>query len=308
MSTWAVMLQYQREALAARCLEALLQSRPVAPTVLLVDACSPDGSGARLHRRFPQVEYLGLTENLGYAGGNNAGIEYALARGATKVLVLNDDAEVLPETLALLEEALDADPGASAAAPTIYFGAVGGPICWAGGELDRLRALGTAQPRKRAGRASCPPPSSPSVFLPPPPLPPPPRSSPPHPSSFLSGCCMLLRATALHSAGAFDASYWSYGEDVELSLRHTKAGWRLLWVPAAQAVHHTAYPEPEAPAWKIRLRDRNRRRMVRAHYSAMERWAFALWFYPTRLLRGLGYALRGDWARLAAIWRGATER
>lgn len=289
MSTWAVMLQYQREALAARCLEALLQSRPVAPTVLLVDACSPDGSGERLHARFPQVEYLGLTENLGYAGGNNAGIEYALARGATKILVLNDDAEVLPDTLALLEAALDADPGASAAAPTIYFGAVGGPICWAGGELDRLRALGTAEGR-RGGTAEA-------------------RrgGSAPQPASFVSGCCLLLRASALRAAGAFDGSYWSYGEDVELSLRHAKAGWRLLWVPEAEAVHHTAYPEPEAAAWKIRLRDRNRRRMVRAHYSAGERVAFALWFYPTRLLRGLGYLLRGDWARLAAIWRGATE-
>lgn len=284
------MLQYQREELAARCLEALLASVPAAPRVVLVDACSPDGSGERLHARFPQVDYLGLTENVGYAGGNNAGIEYALARGATKILVLNDDAELLPGTVALLEAALDADPGASMAAPTISFGAVGGPICWAGGSLDRLRALGTAQPRERGRETAFAGGGAPSAV------------------TFVSGCCVMMRAEALRKAGAFAAEYWSYGEDVELSLRHAKAGWRLLWVPAAQAVHHTAYPEPEAAAWKIRLRDRNRRRMVRAHYSAGERAAFALWFFPTRVLRGLGYALRGDWARLRALWQGATER
>lgn len=287
------MLQYQREELAARCIKALLQSKPVAPTVLLVDACSPDGSGDRLHRRFPQIEYLALTENLGYAGGNNAGIAYALERGATKLLVLNDDAEVSPDTLALLEAALDADPQASIAAPTVFYERLGGPICWAGGDLDKVKAIGSPQPRD-AGRT--PDAQGPSSIR--------------HPSSvsFVSGCCLLFRADALRSAGPFDASYWSYGEDVELSLRHVRAGWRLLWVPAAQAVHHTAYPEPPAAAWKIRLRDRNRRRMVRRHYGAGDRVRFALWFYPTRVLRGLGYLARGDWARLKAIWQGATER
>ncbi|HRN53880.1 MAG TPA: glycosyltransferase family 2 protein, partial [Gemmatimonadaceae bacterium] len=212
MSTWAVMLHYQREQIAARCLEALLASAPEPPRVLLVDACSPDGSGERLRARFPRVDYLGLRENLGYAGGNNAGIAYALERGATKVLVLNDDAEVFPDTIAQLEAALDADPQASLAAPTIYFERPGGPIFWAGGEFDVKRALGTPQPTAAPSHVT----------------------RHPSPVSFVSGCVLLIRKESLERSQAFAADYWSYGEDVELSLRHRRDGWRLLWVPTAQ--------------------------------------------------------------------------
>jgi hypothetical protein len=59
---------------------------------------------------------------------------------------------------------------------------------------------------------------------------------------------------------------------------------------------------------QIRLRDRNRRRMVREHYSLPWRVAFALWFWPTRVVHLIRYLLRRDVPRARAIVAGMRER
>ena len=278
----AIVLNYGREALTIGAVESLARSQPTPPRILIVDNASPDGSGERLAARFPQHDFLQTGENLGYAGGNARGIEWALATDTDYLLVLNDDAEVAPATVAQLAAALDAASRAAAAGPTIVFDDADPTICWAGGELDLARARGLPVGPRRPGDATgtC---------------------------TFVSGCCVLLRAAAVREVGGFREEYFSYVEDVELSLRFARAGWLLLYVPAARVVHHAPLPEPTPPPWKIRLRDLNRRRMVRTHYSRSQRAKFALWFYPTRLALAASYLLHRDGPRAAAIWRGMTD-
>ena len=82
--TVAVVLHFRREAMTADCVDALLAQRGGAPRVLIVDNASGDGSFERLRQRFPQLDVLETGANLGYAGGNNAGIRWAMAQGALK--------------------------------------------------------------------------------------------------------------------------------------------------------------------------------------------------------------------------------
>lgn len=283
-STIAIVLNYCRESLAAQCIEALAHSVPTPPRILLVDNQSPDGSGDRLRARFPEHDYLQTGANLGYAGGNARGIEWALAAGAARILVINDDAEVSPHAVGLLEAALDANASAAMAGPTIVYDDAARSLCWAGGMIDITRALGSV-----AG-----PPTA--------------RGEHARACGFVSGCCVMLRADAVRRLGGFEASYFAYGEDVELSLRYARAGWQLLWVPEARVVHRTPWPEPPIAPWKLTLRDRNRRRMVRRHYTIGERVRFAVWFYPSRVVRLVQYLLTLDFARFAAQWRGMVQR
>ena len=272
----AIVLHYEREAHTITCVRALERSSGTPPRILIVDNHSLDGSGERLRALFPQHDHLQTGQNLGYAGGNARGTAWALEQGAEFVLVINDDAEVEPSTVATLTAALQANPRAAAVGPTVRFDDPARTVCWAGGELDLLRALGT--PTGRTG----------------------------HPCTFISGCCLMIRASVLREVGTFRAEYFAYAEDVELSLRYARAGWQLLHAPTTTVLHHTPYPEPPTAAWKIRLRDLNRRRLVAAHYTAAERAKFALWFYPTRVLLMLSYAIRLDSVRLVAAWRGMT--
>lgn len=257
--------------------------------ILIVDNASPDGSGEVLRAQFPEHRYLQTGSNLGYAGGNLRAMEWALARDYEFILIVNDDAEVAPGCVGALVEALDQSPRAGAAAPTIVHHDTN--IVWfAGGELSKLKAMGSHTHFGQTAANT--------------------RQSEMQPRlvSFLSGCCVLFRAQTVRECGGFRAEFFAYVEDLEISLRFTKAGWSLLYVPAAMASHKVPFPAAGDSAFAIRLRDMNRRRMVNLHYGAAEKFGFALWFYPTRLVHLARYVAKRDRARTSAIWKGMTER
>jgi len=99
-----------------------------------------------------------------------------------------------------------------------------------------------------------------------------------------------------------------YCEDVELSVRLRRAGYRLYYQPAARVLHREPVHGGIASATASFHRDRNRRRLAREYLTPMQRVIFALWFYPTRVVRFAQYVLRGDWSGARAIAAGAIRR
>jgi len=283
--TVAIVLNYEREELTAQCVAALDRSN-TAVQVLIVDNASPNGSGARLQARFPQHAFLQTGENLGYAGGNARGIAWALAAGAERVFVVNDDAEPAPDCLAELHAGLDADLGAAAASPLMLHGTPAGVVWWAGGRFRASRVMGT---HEGAGMTLAELPGA---------------EGPARPVEVLCGCAMLVTSEALRTLGGFREEFWAYAEDLELSVRYRRAGRRLLLVPRARLVHHVAFPESPASGWKIAHRDRNRRRIARLHLSGPERLRFLLFFVPSRVALLVRYLAAGDGDRARGIVRG----
>lgn len=286
-----VVLNWNNEADTAACLDSFLAQRGVELDVLIVDNASPDGSGERLRARYPSLAYLQTGANLGYAGGNNRGIEWARARGAEWIVVVNNDTVADPDCVRTLREAASADARIGALAPLIVRFDDPSTVWFAGGRHDRARALGIhahfGEPVADALPANG-------------------DRSPVRHCSFITGCCLLLRTAALAEVGHFRADYNSYVEDLELSVRLRRAGWRLGWVPAARLAHRVPRQGVEPSPRQIILRDRNRLRFVRDHYSLPWRVAFAIWFWPTRLAHVARYALSGDGARARAIIEALT--
>lgn len=75
----------------AECLHSLRKLNYPRYNVVLVDNGSTDGSIERLQPVFPEVKIIKNSENLGYAGGNNIGIKYALSKNVDYILLLNND-------------------------------------------------------------------------------------------------------------------------------------------------------------------------------------------------------------------------
>ncbi|MBI4541433.1 MAG: glycosyltransferase family 2 protein [Gemmatimonadetes bacterium] len=283
----AVVLNWCGEEDTAACLRSLLAADYPALSVLLVDNGSPDGSGERLRATFSEVEYHQTGCNLGYAGGVNRGIEWALSRGTEYVLALNNDTIVEASCVARLVEAAASGPRVGGVAPKILYQEAPGRIWFGGGDLSRMRGLGRHRHENEPDR----------------PL----TDGPPEEITFMTGCCCLLPAEALRELGGFAEDFFAYVEDVDLSLRLTRAGYRLVYQPTARVRHRVPLGALAPTPLQIRLRDRNRRRLARRHYGWSDALRFALWFYPTRVARLAEYASRGDWARARAIWRGMTE-
>jgi GT2 family glycosyltransferase len=290
-----IVLNWNAEHDTAACLDSFLAQRGVETEILLVDNASADGSGERLRDRYPTVSYLQTGENLGYSGGNNRGIEWALHRGADWVLVVNNDTVADTDCLRLLLAAMTGEERLAAVAPLIVRYDDPERVWFAGGRLDRVRAVGVH------GHENAPV----EVAL---------REIPRgedamwRPCTFLTGCCLLLRPAALREVGLFRADFFAYEEDLELSYRLVQAGWKIGWVPAARITHRVPPHGTEPTPNQIYLRDRNRQRTVRLHYSLGWRMAFALWFWPTRLIHLARYAARGDGGRARAIIAGLRAR
>jgi hypothetical protein len=268
------------------CLDSLRNSTYGNLSVLLVDNASPDGSGAELHRRFPDVGFLQTGANLGYAGGNNRGIERALEEGAEFVLVLNPDTIVEPGAVGHLVHTALRDDRIGAVAPTIVRMDDPSRVWYGGGAFDPVRALGVHWNENGPVPATCEP-----------------RSV-----TFCTGCALFLRAEAVRDVGAFDERYFLYVEDAELSVRLVRAGWRLLHDPRPLVRHRVGTPGEEPSPDQLRYRDRNRRRLARTHLTPTQRLRFAAWFYPTRAIHLTRYLGRGDLPRVRALLRGLVER
>ncbi|MDQ2668744.1 MAG: glycosyltransferase family 2 protein [Gemmatimonadota bacterium] len=287
-----IVLNWNNEADTAACLESIGEQRDASFEVLMVDNASADGSGDRLHQRYPDISYLQTGTNLGYAGGNNRGIEWALKRGAEWIIVLNNDTVLAPHCFRCLLDVAQGEPRVGALSPLVTRYDDPSRVWFAGGHLSVARAVGVHEAEHETVAS---------------------RLAGVHgrswiPCSFLSGCCLLLRAETLRAVGVFREDFFAYVEDVELSLRLVRAGWELGWVPGARLAHRVPKAgAPESPM-QIRLRDRNRRRLVRDSYPMRWRVLFAAWFWPTRLIHLFRYSLHGDGSRARAILAGMVER
>lgn len=271
----------------AACIRSLQASDYPSLRIILVDNGSPDGSGERLHALFPDVVYMQTGANLGFTGGNNLGLHRALADGCDYVLILNNDTVVDRACVTRLVEAAQADPRAGAVGGKILFHDAPERIWFGGGDFSRIRALGM----HRSEGLPDPNPAEGTVEA----------------VSFLTGCCMLVPASVLREVGVFEEDFFIYVEDVDLSLRIATAGYRLLYNPRARLFHRVPLESGPIPPHKIVLRDRNRRRLARRRYRPADRLRFALFFYPSRVVRAAQYLWQGDHERAGAIWRGMTE-
>src|SRR5690606_31267829 len=109
----AVVLNWCGYESTVECVESVLASDGAEPIVLIVDNASPDGSGARLRGRFPELEVIEAGANLGYAGGNNLGIDRARALEAEYILILNNDVTIAPDCVRFMVETLEQNPRAA---------------------------------------------------------------------------------------------------------------------------------------------------------------------------------------------------
>jgi len=200
VSLHAVVLSWNGREDTLACLKSLRGL----PTIC-VDNGSTDGTQAAVRDRFPDVELVETGENLGYAGGNNAGIRHALDRGADWVLLLNNDAVAEPGIAAALERAAEARPDAGLLACQVLH--PDGTVQY-GGARVRLWGYGRGHPL--------------SALV---------------DTDRADGAAMAASREAVERAGPLDEELFAYVEDVEWSLRIRRAGFAVVFVPDARVVH-----------------------------------------------------------------------
>jgi len=170
-----------------------------------------------------KLEIIQNKENLGYSGGNNLGIKYALKNNFDYVLVANNDIRVNPNFLQILINEIKINPK-QILAPKIYFekgyefhknrykSSELGKVIWAmGGKIDWGNVYGSNIAIDNVDHGQF----DNNLQTP----------------DFISGCCLLTSMELFKDVGLFDKKYYLYLEDIDLSVRASKSGYTLKIIP-----------------------------------------------------------------------------
>ncbi len=277
-----IILNWKRPQDTLACLHSLAASDYPAWEALVVDNASGDESIPCIRAAFPQVKILETERNLGFAGGCNVGLRYALTGNFSYIFLLNNDVEVEPLALSTLVATAESYPRAGILSPLILY-ADGGRI-WFAGAYRRRFLPGISMPGYRRRK----------------------RLSPhPRPIDYATGCAMFLRREMLQEVGVLDESYFMYWEDWDLSERARGAGWQVLLVPTAVVRHHVSASTGEDSPTKWYYLGRYlptfyRRYYLRPRFSIL---TYAAWVVVREVLRGNGRVVKPFLQGCGEGWR-----
>lgn len=268
------------------CFETLLAGDYPNAQFILIDNASTDGSVEFVRGRFgddPRVAIIECPTNLGWSGGNNVGLERALAEGADYVLLLNNDTAVRENTIAELVKTAEEDPEIGALSPRILLydmpeilNSVGLEAAATGSSWD----IGI-------GRLDGP------------------QWEESRPILGVCGAAFFIRVEALRKAGILPEDFGIYLDDLDLSLRIWNAGYQIRSCPSSVLRHKfsATMGEGKQARRKYYLNTRNRARIILRNYP-VSKAARILPAYIIAECRALGRAaLDNAWWRVWAHLR-----
>jgi GT2 family glycosyltransferase len=220
----AIVLSWNGREDTERCLDALEQVDEPPVRIVCVDNGSTDGSVEAVRDHHPDTHLIENGRNLGFAGGCNVGIRWALAQGAEWVVLVNNDAVIAPDAVAKFAAAAEQRPGAGVLAGKLYLGDHPDRIWYAGQHF--LAWLGYSGRHRGEGRRDSP------------------RYQRLSRTDRATGALMAISRTAIEKIGMLDEDLFAYVEDVDYSLRARAAGFEVLFVPTARAWHRVGASGP----------------------------------------------------------------
>ena len=217
------------------CLASLRdQAAPDLMEIIVVDNASSDGTPEAVRMHFPNVTLIENSANVGFARGNNIGLELATGK---YICLINPDVIVLDPCIARMREYMEGKPD---------IGMLGPAILDANGAVQRscmrrptlwnqfCRALGldtiTSSSRMFGGflMKDC-------------------RFDEIRDVDIINGCFWMVRRDALKGVGGLDARFWMFADDLDWCYRFRLAGWRVVFYPEARAVHYGSGSTDNAP-------------------------------------------------------------
>lgn len=210
-----VVLSYNGRADTLECVDSLVVGSPEA-RILVIDNGSYDGILEAVQQRWPGLDTLQSDTNLGFSGGMNAGVQWALKAGAATITVLNNDTIIPPGVIAacarLARDGVAVSPEVRYADGTerVWFGGgvVDSRTCLARhlSEQEIVELFGANNESQRNVRV-------------------------------LAGCCITASSATWREVGLFDERYFLNFEDSDWSARAERVGVRLVVDPQVFIYH-----------------------------------------------------------------------
>lgn len=179
-----------------------------------------------------KLKIIRSEKNLGFSGGQNLGIKYALENMADYIVILNNDVIIDSNLLVELLKTFDKEKDCGLVSPKIYFAKgfefhknryqekdLGKVIWYGGGKMDWQNIIGFHRGVDEVDNGQY------QVL---------------EETDFTSGCCMMIKKEVFEKIGFFDEKYFLYYEDNDLNQRAKKQGFKSYYQPNAFLWHLNA--------------------------------------------------------------------
>lgn len=249
--------------------------------IIVVDNGSKESPEEIINTRYPQVKVIRSEKNLGFAGGNNLGINHST--GEYLFFVNNDT--VIPEgCIDSLVYRLDHHKEAGIVCPLIYYYDQPTVVQFAGYTplnpyTCRNESVGFGQQLSRSNKLAA--------------------------SSYAHGAAMMVRRSVVEQVGLMSEDYFLYYEELDWGERIRKAGFGIFIDHNAHIYHKESMSVGKASAMKTYFQTRNRILFVRKHFNITGKLTFALFMFLFSVPKNIfTYLITGNISNLKSFLAG----
>jgi len=277
--------------------------------VILVDNGSSCPQPAGFKYKFPNLIFIQTGANLGYTGGNNAGIKIALQRHASYVLILNNDVLVRdPDLLSKLVSASHKTPSAGIFAPQVvqynrdgmkirdrYDGRAQTLLSLLKGTNKSSNVSSHEDTREnvmsvtdRSQHTQCLDNDVAAVTQ-------------------VCGCAMLISRTFLERVGIFDERLFMYDDEYDLCLRGMDAGFQIQQVNSTSVSRLNVCSQHDMPSYRTYLYGRNRFLLAKKRTRSLHSAVFLCLHLISSSKLAITLLRYGSWHELTSLVSGVRD-
>lgn len=192
------------------CLASLQHLTYASYEIVVIDNGSTDDSVSAIKAQYPDLTLIETGANLGFAGGNNVGIEYALAHAFDSVLLLNNDTTVDPDLLTAFASSPHPIQGAK-----LHLFDKPDTLDHLGGNWNPQ--TGEFDPIGRRARTT--------------------EYNAPLPMDYACGAALFIRRAVFETIGLLEPRFFLYWEESDFCIRAKKANFETWYNPGAKVWH-----------------------------------------------------------------------
>lgn len=250
--------------------------------VIVIDNASEKNEALLIEARYPNVKAIRSNTNLGFAGGNNLGINAATGK---YLFFINNDTIIKDFNINVLINRLESSSKIGMVCPKIRFAWEDNPIQFAGyTELSRItlrnKSIGFGE--KDMGQHNTP-----------------------HPTPYAHGAAMLVKREALEKVGKMPECYFLYYEEYDWSIMFRRAGYEIWYEPLFTIYHKESKSTGQNSPLKTYYITRNRLLLARRNEKTYIKYIIYCYLIGIVALRDiLKYSISGNFKLAAATTKG----
>ena len=249
--------------------------------VIVVDNASKNQEADIIAKRYPIVKVIQSEKNLGFAGGNNLGIQAAQGK---YLFLINNDTIFKDFNIKALIDRMESSPNIGIVCPKIRFAWANYPIQFAGySKLSTITVRNYAIGFNEGDHG---------------------QYNTAHPTPYAHGAAMLIRREAINKVGHMPDSYFLYYEELDWSMMFTRTGFQIWYEPGCTIYHKESQATGQNSPLRSYYLTRNRLLLVRRNPQEFNKTLAYIYLICIVAFRDiLKYTFIGRYDLLKAIFR-----